>query len=103
MLRQLARKVLHALDERRRAIERILAQTRHGGMTAFPLEDGADLDPATMPTINVHARGLADDHKIGANAFVLHQGMWRDAVAPLLHIAEVIERPTVQQSELFQR
>ena len=64
-----------------------------------PLRDHLHLDAPLVAAIDLHLGRLADDHKIGADAFVLDKGVGGDAVAPLLHVAEVVGRPAFQQAQ----
>src|SRR5579872_1789183 len=55
-----------------------------------------------MAPVDVELGGLPDNHEVRTNSFVLDQRVGGDAVAPLLHVAEVVERPVAKQIELDQ-
>src|SRR5258708_38868145 len=71
-------------------------------MATASLEGNAYLRASTVATINLHVRGFANDHEIRTNARVLDERITRDAVAPLFHIAKIIERPAFPQPQLLQ-
>src|SRR5260370_40070131 len=52
--------------------------------------------------IKHHVRGLANDHVIRTHALLFDERITRDAVAPLFHIAKIIERPVFRQTQLLQ-
>ena len=67
-------------------------------MTAPPFKGDADLGTPTVATVNLHIGRFAYHYKIGANTFVFDQGITRNAVTPLFHVAKIIERPIARQS-----
>src|SRR5258708_22437202 len=94
--------LLDPLNKRNCLVERIVTPLGRTGMATASLEGNAYLRASTVATINLHVRGFANDHVIRTNALVLDERITRDAVAPLFHIAKIIERPVFRQAQLLQ-
>src|SRR5215470_4992031 len=95
--------LLDPLNKRNCFVERIVTPLRSAGMAAAPFESKAYLRAPTMAAINFHVGGFADYHVVRTNAFMLDERIARDTVAPLLHVAKIIERPIPGQAQLLQR
>src|SRR5258708_31965118 len=94
--------LLDPLNKRNCLVERIVTPLGRTGMATASLEGDAYLRASTVATINLHVRGFANDHVIRTHALVLDERITRDAVAPLFHIAKIIERPVFRQAQLLQ-
>jgi hypothetical protein len=54
-----------------------------------------------MPAVNVHFGRFADQHKIRPNFGIsFHEGIGSNAVAPLLHVAEIVNSQSIQQAQI---
>src|SRR5438132_784534 len=95
--------LLHALYKGNCLVQSVIAAFGRTGMTTAPLKGNADLGTATMAAINFHVGRFAYHYKIRTNTLVLNQRITGNAVAPLFHVAKIIERPILRQSQLFQR
>ena len=59
------------------------------------------LQPALVPAVHLHARGLANHHKVRPHPGIqLHKSVARDAVAPLFHVAKIIRGPAIKQTKV---
>src|SRR2546426_4055951 len=94
--------LLDPLNKRDSLIERIIATFWRAGMATDPLEGDTDLGASTVPAINFHISGFANHHEIGANTLVFYERIPGDAVAPLFHIAKIVECPVFGQTQLFE-
>ena len=88
---------LDSLDKGNGFVEGVVAAFGGAGMAAAPLKGDADLGTPAMAAIDVHLSRFADDDKVRANTLVFNEGVAGDTVAPLLHIAKIIECPVFCQ------
>src|SRR6266550_1105412 len=95
---QILMQLLHTLDKRKSFVESVIITLRSTSMGMTALESDADFYMSTLATINLHISCFANCHKIGANAFMFNEHIAGDAVAPLLNVTEIIERPILRQS-----
>ena len=99
MVAQLRLQVADAGDDGQQLVDGVVAQVVAGGVGRAALRDDLHLDTALVPAIDLHPRWLADDDEVGPHALRFDQRVGGDAVAPLLHVAEVVGRPAVEQAE----
>src|SRR5437763_8968101 len=71
-------------------------------MATAPLKGDADLGTLAVAAVNLHVGRFPYNYKIGAHILVFDQGITRNAVTPLFHVAKIIERPISRQSQLLQ-
>src|SRR2546429_7207966 len=94
--------LLNALNKWDGLVERIIPTFRRACMATNSLEGDTDVGASTVPAINFHIGGFANHYEIGANTLVFYERIPRDTVAPLFHIAKIVERPVFGQPQLFE-
>src|SRR5260221_1288626 len=87
-------------DDRQQLVNRVIAQMIACRMGTFTVGDYLHFDATLMSAINLHPGWLTDDYIIGANAFDFDQGVRRNTIAPLLHVAEVVGSIAIQQAKI---
>ena len=101
MIPQLRLKLTDALDDRQQLVNGVVAELIAGSVGALAFSRYFHLHAAFVPTIDLHLGRFTNDHTIGPDLWInLDKGIRRNAVAPFLHVAEVIGRPTVEPAQI---
>ena len=96
---QLGFEAADAFEQREGFVDGVVAEVIAGGVGAFAFGDRFQFDASFVAAVDLHFGWFADDDKVGADAFVLDEGVGRDAVAPFFHIAEVVGGPPIEKAE----
>ena len=92
--------VSDAGDDGQHLVNGVVPQVVGGRVGALALGDHFHLHAPLVAPVNAHLGGLADDHEVRTKALVFHKGVGGNAVAQLLHVAEVVGRPALQQAQV---
>ena len=84
-------------DDRHHLVDGIVAQVVRRGMRRATMCRDLQFDTPLVPAIDAHLGRLANEHKVRAHSGIdFDEGVGRDAVAPLFHVAKVVGREAIQ-------